>query len=127
MPKKNEAGPPPGSPRNPIPLPKKKKYLERYYSRGRLPSPMGGKLDILDVREGERGKGRVLLECNASSLRFILEIPRATPEERKQVEKSLDGKGEDPTCPRHGSSQRLTRSGKEWVCPLCGVVYGKAE
>ena len=55
---------PPGSPGNPIPLPKDKQVLEKYYAGKRLESPLGGQLDILGVREGEDGTGRVLLECN---------------------------------------------------------------
>ena len=117
--------PPAGSPKNPIPLPKSKKLLERYYAGRRLPSPMGGHLDVLGVREGEKGRGRVLMECNTSSLRYVLIIPRATKAERDEMKEKME-EGEDLSCPRHGPGQRLTKSGKEWVCPLCGVTYGKS-
>ena len=115
-----------GSPGNPIPLPKEKKVLQAYYGGERLSSPMGGQLDILGIREGEGGTGRVLLECNVSSLRFILTIPKATRTEKAKVKEAIEA-GEDLTCPRHGGYQRLTKSGKNWVCSLCGVVYGKSS
>jgi hypothetical protein len=115
----------PGSPGNPIPLPSNKKLLQSYYAGKRLPSPMGGQLDVLGVREGERGAGRVLLECNVSSLRFALAIPRATRTERAKVKEAMDS-GDELTCPRHGGYQRLAKSGKNWICPLCGVSYGKS-
>ncbi|MFO8175903.1 MAG: hypothetical protein ACQET1_07815 [Gemmatimonadota bacterium] len=117
--------PPPGSPGNPIQLPKDKKLLQKYYAGERLPSPMGGHLDVLGVREGEKGMGRVLLECNASSLRFVMEIPRATRAEKEKV-KELVQQGGDPHCPRHGPYHPLSKSGKEWVCSLCAISYGKA-
>lgn len=115
----------PGSPKNPIQLPKNKKLLQKYYAGERLPSPMGGQLDILGVREGEKGTGRVLLECNTSSLRFVLVIPKATRAEKEQV-KELAEKGGDPYCPRHGPYHPLSKSGKEWVCQHCAVSYGRA-
>jgi hypothetical protein len=113
-----------GSPTNPIPLPKEKKLLQGYYAGDRLPSPMGGQLDLLGVREGDGGVGWVLLECNVSSLRYVLTIPKATRTERAKVKEAIE-KGEEITCPRHGPYQRLSKSGKNWVCQECGVVYGK--
>ncbi len=86
---------------------------------------MGGQLDVLGVREGDGGTGRVLMECNVSSLRFVLVIPKATRTEKAKVKEILEA-GDDPPCPRHGSHQRLSKSGKSWVCPLCGVSYGKS-
>ncbi len=114
-----------GSPGNPIPLPRDKKRLQAYYAGERLPSPMGGQLDVLGVREGERGTGQVLLECNVSSLRYLLTIPKATPTERSKVKAIIDG-GDEVLCPRHGGFQRLSKAGKDWVCSLCGVSYGKS-
>jgi hypothetical protein len=116
----------PGSPKNPIPLEGGKKVLQAYYAGERLRSPFGGQLHVLGVREGEGGAGKVLLECNVSSLRYLLAVPRATPKERQKVREALEA-GEEPTCPRHGSYQRLGKSGKNWVCPLCGVAYGKSS
>lgn len=85
---------------------------------------MGGYLDILGVREGADGIGKVMLECNTSSLRFVLEVPKATRTERAKVKEVVEA-GDDPTCPRHGPYQRLARSGKNWICPLCGVSFGR--
>ncbi len=114
-----------GSPTNPIPLPKSKKILESYYAGRRLESPLGGHLEVLGVREGDGGKGRVLLECNTSSLRFVLTVPKATRVEKTRVKEDIES-GDDLFCPRHGSGQRLAKSGKDWVCALCGVSYGKS-
>jgi len=125
MDRKVVSEPPTGSPANPIPLPKSKKTLERYYAGKRLDSPMGGYLDVLGVREGEKGTGQVLMECNTSSLRYVLIIPKASRTERAGVKEILD-QGDDPYCPRHGEGQRLTKFKKNWVCSLCGVPYGKA-
>ena len=115
---------PAGSPSNPIHLPRSQKVLEAYYGGKRLESPLGGQLDVLGVREGNNATGRVLLECNASSLRYVLIIPKATPEEKARVEKALEA-GEDLYCPRHGPGRPLAKSGKSWHCPRCGVVFLK--
>jgi hypothetical protein len=117
--------PPAGSPTNPIPLPKGKKVLERYYAGKRLGSPLGGFLDVLGVKEGKDGMGRVLLECNTSSLRFVLVVPKANRAEKATVKEALEA-GDDLFCPRHAFYQRLSKSGKNWICPLCGVSYGKS-
>jgi ribosomal protein S27AE len=116
---------PTGSPSNPIPLPKSKKLLERYYAGKRLESPLGGHLDLLGIREGDDGKGRVLFECNTSSLRFVLVIPKATRVEKAEM-KSVIEKGGDLFCPRHGPGTPLTKSRKKWVCHLCGISFGKS-
>lgn len=113
-----------GSPANPIPLPKDKKQLLAYYGGERLPSPMGGQLDVLGVREGEGGVGRVLLECNVSSLRYVLTVPKATRGERAAVKAAIE-EGEELNCPRHGDYHRLIKSGKSWACQECGVPYAK--
>jgi len=117
--------PPAGSPTNPIPLPKSKKILARYYAGKRLESPLGGFLDVLGVKEGKDGMGKVLLECNTSSLRFVLVVPKANKAEKATVKEALEA-GDDLFCPRHSFGQRLSKSGKNWVCPLCGVSYGKS-
>lgn len=117
--------PPAGSPGNPIPLSRTKKVLEAYYAGKRLESPLGGQLDVLGVRESRTGVGEVLLECNTSSLRYVLKIPKATKPEQAEVKKILAA-GDDIYCPRHDPRQRLVKSGKSWFCPLCGVAYGKS-
>jgi hypothetical protein len=116
---------PTGSPSNPIPLPKGKKLLELYYAGKRLDSPLGGQLDLLGIREGDDGKGRILLECNTSSLRFVLIIPKANRAEKAEM-KGVIEKGDDLFCPRHGSEAPLAKSGKNWVCHRCGVSFGKS-
>ena len=125
MDRKVVSEPPAGSPSNPIPLSRTKKNLEAYYAGKRLESPLGGQLDVLGIREGRTGLGEVLLECNTSSLRYILKIPKATKPEQAEVKKALAA-GDDLFCPRHGSEERLTKSGKSWICALCGVAYGKS-
>lgn len=125
MDRKVVSEPPAGSPSNPIPLAKSKKLLEAYYQGRRLESPLGGQLDILGIREGENKAGRVMLECNTSSLRFVLVIPKATRTEKAKIKEAIEA-GDDLYCPRHGLDQRLTKSGKDWICPLCGVAYGKS-
>ena len=114
-----------GSPTNPIALPKEKKTLQRYYAGERLSSPMEGQFDVLGVREGEGGAGRVLLECNVSSLRYVLTVPKATRAEKASVKEALEA-GADLFCPRHGYRQRLSKLGKKWVCSQCGVPYGSS-
>ena len=113
-----------GSPRNPIPLPKEKKLLQKYYAGERLPSPIGGQMDVLGIKS-EGGVGHVLLECNTSSLRYVLVIPKATRAEKALVKEALEAGG-DPVCPRHGIFHPLSKSGREWSCPLCAVTYGKS-
>lgn len=125
MDRKAVTEPPVGSPTNPIRLPKSKKLLEAYYAGRRLDSPLGGRFDILGIREGQDKTGRVLMECNVSSLRYVLVIPKANKAERAKVKEAIEA-GDDLFCPRHGNDQRLSKSGKDWVCSLCGVPYGKS-
>jgi hypothetical protein len=109
-----------------IPLSPDKETLKAFYSGQRLPSPLGGHLELLAVREGDDGAGRAIFECSTSSLRFELVIKKATRTE-KQKAKEAQADGSDPTCPRHGSERRLTRLGSDWFCPQCGVRYGRAS
>lgn len=102
-----------------------KETLKLYYSGSRLESPMGGFLDPIGVRGNEDGSGIVLLECTTSSLRFTLEVPKASRAERGKIKKQMDA-GEDPFCPRHGSLSRLHRVGDQLTCPRCGVPFRKA-
>lgn len=106
-------------------LPDQRAQLKRYYRGARMPSPVGGFLEPLRVRTEEDGSGALILECSASSLRFVLPIPAATRSERRTIKKS-QANGTDPTCPRHHPSQWLKRVGPYLVCPLCGVRYGRA-
>ncbi len=101
------------------------KYLHKaYYSGQQMPSPMGGFLMLLGVRPTAEGGAIALFECSASSLRYQMEIAKATRPERAKV-KEEQAAGDDPDCPRHGSGHRLYRAGRDLVCPLCGIAYGK--
>jgi hypothetical protein len=102
-----------------------KRLLKAFYAGQRLSSPMGGFLEFLGVRSANGGGAVAFFECSASSLRYELDIPKATRTERRKVREVQDGGGE-PDCPRHGPGHRLVRAGKDLVCPLCGVAYGKA-
>ena len=108
------------------PLPNEKAYLKTYYAGGRMESPVGGVLEVLGVRPNDDGSAMVILECNASSLRYELPIKAATRTEKAKVRQSLE-KGADPHCPRHGPARRLSRVGANLVCVACGVRFGKAE
>ena len=59
--------------------------LRLYYEGGQLPSPPGGFLMVLRVQPENDGSGSVILECTASSLRYRLDVPKATRTERKRV------------------------------------------
>lgn len=111
-----------------IPLEKEARTLRpQYYAGTRLSSPAGGFLEPLSVRSVADGSGVVLMECNASSLRYELRLPRATTRERKAVKAQQD-EGVDPSCPRHVEpAERLRRMGDALVCPRCGVRYGRAQ
>ena len=106
-------------------LDNEKDVLKAYYAGQRIESPMGGYLMLLGIRAVEGGGAIAIFECSASSLRFEVEIPKATRTERKKVREVLDD-GDDPDCPRHGAGQRLVRAGKDLVCTACGVAYARA-
>lgn len=114
----------PEPPAEAVELPEPKKQLKRYYDERHMPSPMGGFLEPLRVRTNEDGSGSVFFECSASSLRYRLDVPKATRTERQKV-KAVRDRGDDPTCPRHGEEKRLQRTRDDLVCPACGVRYGK--
>ena len=73
-----------------IPLPADKDLLKTFYSGHRLPSPLGGHLELLAVREGDDGTGRAILECSTSSLRFELTVKKATRTEKQRVKEEFD-------------------------------------
>ena len=102
-----------------------KLLLKAYYAGQRIESPNGGFLMLLGVRALEGGVAIAIFECSASSLRYGVEIPKATRAERKKVRDALD-EGEDPDCPRHGAQMRLVRAGRDLVCTACGVAYARA-
>jgi hypothetical protein len=53
-----------------------------------------------------------------------MELPKASRLERSEVKQAQES-GEDPDCPRHSGGLRLLRAGKDLVCPLCGIAFGK--
>lgn len=107
------------------PLENGKQLLKYFYAGQQIPSPNGGYLIQLGIRPEEDGTSAAFFECSSSSLRYRLDIPKATRTERKKVKEVQDA-GDDPDCPRHGPGHRLARAGKDLVCGLCGVAFGKA-
>ena len=107
-----------------LPVENRKAALRNFYEGVQIPSPNGGFFIPLGVRAGEDGTANLFLECSASSLRYWLEIPKATRTERKKV-KDVLATGEDPVCPRHVPPERLVRVGRDLVCQLCSIAYGK--
>jgi len=101
-----------------------KSLMKSFYAGQQIPSPIEGFLIPLGLRGNGSGGAVALFECSASSLRYQLEIPKATKAERAQVKEIQDAGGE-PDCPRHGAGARLLRAGKDLVCPHCGIAYGK--
>ena len=108
-----------------LPLPEEEALLGLYYDGGRLLSPSGGFLMVLGVLPEDDGSGLVLLECMASSLRYQMNVPKATRTERKKV-RDMIVEGSDPKCPRH-HGELLTRIHHDLACPRCGVRYAKAK
>jgi len=106
-------------------LDNEKQLLKAYYAGQRMASPNGGFLMLLGVRALEGGVAVAIFECSASSLRYEIEIPKATRAERKNVRDVID-EGEDPDCPRHGAANRLVRAGRDLVCTACGISYARA-
>lgn len=80
---------------------------------------------LLGIRPSEGGSALGIFECSASSLRYEVDIPKATRTERKKVREVIE-EGDDPDCPRHGSGARLVRAGRDLVCMACGVSYARA-
>ena len=109
----------------PFPLTDEKALLRLYYEGSRMRSPTDGFLILLHVQPEGDGSGSLLLECNSSSLRFKLSVPKATRTERSKVKAMIDDDRE-PKCPRHHGEQLLTRVKDDFLCPLCGVRYAKA-
>lgn len=108
----------------PLPLSDEKALRMLYYEGNRLPSPTGGFLMVLRVQPEDDGSGSILLECNSSSLRFRLNVNKATRGERSKV-KEMIVEGREPRCPRH-IDQLLIRVRDDFLCPLCGVRFAKA-
>lgn len=107
-------------------LDNEKQLLKQYYAGQRMESPNGGYLMLLGIRPLEGGSAVGIFECSASSLRYEIEIPKATRTERKKVREVMD-EGDDPDCPRHGQGSRLVRAGRDLVCMACGVAFARAQ
>lgn len=105
-------------------LDNEKQLLKQYYAGQQIESPNGGFLMLLGSRPSEDG-AVAIFECSATSMRYRVLIPKATRSERKKVKERVDA-GDDPDCPRHGSSARLGRAGRDLVCSACGIPYGRA-
>jgi len=103
-----------------------KQLLKQYYAGARMESPNGGYLMLLGIRPLETGAAVGIFECSASSLRYEIEIPKATRTERKKVRDAMD-EGDDPDCPRHGPGARLVRAGRDLVCTSCGIAYARVS
>lgn len=101
-----------------------KQLLQKYYSGQQVESPNGGFLMLLGIRGNDDGSATAIFECNVSSLRYEVVIPKATRTERKKVRDVLK-EGGDPHCPRHGSETRLVRAGRDLVCTACGIPYAR--
>jgi hypothetical protein len=106
-------------------LENEKQLLEQYYAGQQVESPNGGFLMLLGIRGNDDGSATAIFECNVSSLRYEIDIPKATRTERKKVREILK-EGGDAYCPRHGPERRLVRAGKDLVCPDCGIAYARA-
>ena len=101
------------------------KKMERLHCSGRqVPSPMGGFLEALGVREEKNGTSTVLFECKTSALRFQLPLRISTWRERRKVRLQSD-EGLDPLCPRGELGPSLVRRGKDFFCPQCSIMFGR--
>ena len=108
----------------PFPLSDEKNLLRLYYEGNRMPSPTEGFLIVLRVQPEADGSGSILFECNSSSLRYRLNVNKATRTERTKVKTMID-EGREPKCPRH-VEHLLIRVKNGFLCPLCGVRFAKA-
>jgi len=102
-----------------------KQLLTQYYAGQQIESPNGGFLMLLGIRSNGDGSALGIFECSVSSLRYELTIPKATRTERRKTKEAIEAGG-DPDCPRHGAGTRLVRAGRDFVCPACGIAYGRA-
>ena len=102
------------------------KKMERLHCSGRqVPSPMGGSLMDLGVRQEPDGTSTILFECTKSALRYELPLRISTWRERRKVRLQAD-EGLDPMCPRGELGPTLVRRGKSFFCPRCNIMLGRA-
>jgi len=101
------------------------KKMERLHCSGRqVPSPMGGFLMDLGVRQEPDGTSTILFECKTSALRYQLPLRISTWRERRKVRVQAD-EGLDPLCPRGELGPPLVRRGKDFFCPRCNIMFGR--
>lgn len=98
--------------------------FERYYAGEKVPCHVGcgGSAEVVRVATAADGAGELWVECRSCAQRVRYEVPPASVEERRAVERALDG-GTDAVCPRHAWRTLLQRRGRQLVCPECGVRY----
>ena len=100
--------------------------MERLHCSGRqVPSPMGGFLMDLGVRQEADGTSTILFECKTSALRYELPLRISTWRERRKVRLQAE-EGLDPMCPRGELGPTLVRRGKDYFCPRCSIMFGRA-
>lgn len=98
---------------------------ERLHCSGRqVPSPMGGFLMDLGVRQEQDGTSTVLFECKTSALRYEMPLRISTWRERRKVRLQAED-GLDPMCPRGELGPTLVRRGKDFFCPRCSLMFGR--
>lgn len=101
------------------------KKMERLHCSGRqVPSPMGGFLMALGVRQEQGGTSTILFECKTSALRYQLPLRISTWRERRKVRIQAE-EGLDPLCPRGELGPPLVRRGKDFFCPRCSIMFGR--
>jgi hypothetical protein len=123
MPAKREKSPRPTKPARKKPA-SANEPLKRFYAGLTLPCPVGcgGTAQVILVNSRPDGGGEAWMECISCVQRGRLEIPRATPREKKQVAALLE-EGQEALCVRHAERTPLRTRGRMLVCPACGVVF----
>lgn len=101
------------------------KRMERLHCAGRqVPSPVGGFVMALGVRQEEDRTSTILFECKTSALRYELPMRVSGWRERRKVRIQVE-EGLDPLCPRAELGPPLVRRGKDFYCPRCNIWFGR--
>ncbi|HUF50095.1 MAG TPA: hypothetical protein VMN60_04645, partial [Longimicrobiales bacterium] len=108
----------------PSPPLEKTEPLKHYLAGEMVPCPVGcgGFSEVVRISTTEMGGGEVWFECLSCAQRRQFDLPAATVEERRQIQRSLES-GHEPLCPRHTKIVQLRRRGRDFVCPECGVAF----
>jgi len=98
--------------------------LESFYAGSEIlcPQGCGGLVHIVRVGTLTDGRGELWLECGCCAQRERVTIPAPTPAELEATS-ALANPGLSPRCPRHASRVMLRYSGRQLICPECGVRY----